>query len=72
VPGLADCLELRHPDLLGVFLSGAGSAVLAVTRKEVPEIAHQLQTRLKRQGVSSRVLTLTADNQGARLLPEAS
>jgi homoserine kinase len=72
VPGLADCLALRHPDLLGVFLSGAGSAVLAVTRTEVPEIAQQLQENLKRKGVPSRVLTLTADNQGARVLSEPS
>jgi homoserine kinase len=72
VPGLADCLALRHPELLGVFLSGAGSAVMAVTRKEVPEIAHQLQMRFRRQGVSSRVLTLTADNRGACVLPESS
>lgn len=70
VPGLADCLALQHPDLLGVFLSGAGSAALAVTRGEVPEISDQLQTLFEKQGVSSRALTLRADNQGARVMPE--
>ncbi|MGH7667156.1 MAG: homoserine kinase [Candidatus Dormibacteria bacterium] len=70
VPGLGECLTLNHPDLLGIFLSGAGSSVLAVTRREVPEIADQLLERFERHGVSSRALTLTADNQGAKGLLE--
>jgi homoserine kinase len=72
VPGLGECLALEHPDLLGVFLSGAGSSVLAVTRGEVPEVASQLQSRFQQHGVSSRALTLTADNQGAYAVPEPS
>jgi homoserine kinase len=70
VPGLAECLALEHPDLLGVFLSGAGSSVVGVTRGEVPEIADQLQRCFGRRGVSSRVLWLSANNRGARVLPE--
>jgi homoserine kinase len=66
VPGLGDCLDLEHPDLLGVFLSGSGSSVLAVTWGEVPEIADQLRRRFERHGVLSRTLTLTADNHGAK------
>jgi homoserine kinase len=72
IPGLADCLALQHPELLGVFLSGAGSAVVAVTRREVPEIAEQLQASLRRHGVSSRMLSLAADNRGARMVVEPS
>ncbi|MGA8206409.1 MAG: homoserine kinase [Candidatus Dormiibacterota bacterium] len=70
VPGLGECLALEHPDLVGVFLSGAGSSVLGVTRGEVPEIADKLQRCFRRRGVSSRVLSLGADNEGARALPD--
>lgn len=66
VPGLGDCLALEHPDLLGVFLSGAGSTVLAVTRRAAPEIADQLLERFRSQGTEARAMTLSADNQGAR------
>jgi len=72
VPGLGECLALEHPDLLGVFLSGAGSAVLAITRGDVPEIASLLQSCFRRQGLSSRALSLSADNDGARAQPERS
>ncbi|MGA7087452.1 MAG: homoserine kinase [Candidatus Dormiibacterota bacterium] len=72
VPGLGECLALEHPALLGVFLSGAGSAVIAITRGEVPEIANLLQSCFTRSGLSSRALTLSADNEGARAQPERS
>ncbi|HUY24502.1 MAG TPA: homoserine kinase [Candidatus Saccharimonadales bacterium] len=72
VPGLGECLALQHPELLGVFLSGAGSAVVAVTRGEVPEIGDLLQNCFMRSGLSSRALTLSADNEGARAQPEWS
>ncbi|MFZ0167916.1 MAG: homoserine kinase [Candidatus Dormiibacterota bacterium] len=72
VPGLGECLALEHPALLGVFLSGAGSAVIAITRGEVPEIANLLQSCFMRSGLSSRALTLSADNEGARAQPERS
>ncbi|MGB6770937.1 MAG: homoserine kinase [Candidatus Dormiibacterota bacterium] len=72
VPGLGECLALEHPDLLGVFLSGAGSAVIAITRGGVPEIANLLQSCFMRSGLSSRALTLSADNEGARAQPQRS
>jgi homoserine kinase len=72
VPGLGECLALEHPDLLGVFLSGAGSAVLAITRGEKPEIANLLQSCFRRHGLSSRALSLRADNEGAQSGPEQS
>jgi homoserine kinase len=30
VPGIAECLEYRHDGLLGIFLSGAGSSIMAI------------------------------------------
>lgn len=72
MPGLADCLALEQPDLLGVCLSGAGSSVLAVTRRPAPEIADQLLQCFRSKGVEARALALSADNLGAkgRLLEE--
>lgn len=66
MPGLEACLELQHPGLLGIFLSGAGSAVLAVTRTAGSEIAEELLARFRAQGVGARALRLTADNKGAK------
>ncbi len=34
VPGLKEALELRHPSLLGVCLSGAGPSVVALAQAE--------------------------------------
>jgi homoserine kinase len=66
LPGVAECLSLQHPDLLGVFLSGAGPAVLAVSRRSAPAIADLLLGRFRSMGVGSRALILKADNTGAR------
>ncbi|HVB14567.1 MAG TPA: homoserine kinase [Candidatus Dormibacteraeota bacterium] len=73
VPGIAECLSLQHPELLGVCLSGAGSSVLAVTKgAAAKEISDQLLERFHRHRVAARALHLTADNLGAkgRLSPE--
>jgi len=65
VPGLAECLEARHSDLLGVFLSGAGSSVVAVARKSTEEIAALLIDAFSSAGVSSVSRVLAPDNLGA-------
>ena len=66
IPGLRECLELRNPKLLGVCLSGSGSAVLAISRGE-PELAESLlQNAFSAAGVRARTLSLGADNFGAR------
>jgi homoserine kinase len=66
VPGVESCLEVRHPGLLGVFLSGAGSAVLAVVRHSSAEIAELLAAGFRRHGLSSETLFLRAENRGAK------
>jgi len=64
MPGLASCLQLDHPDLLGVFLSGAGSSVTAIARRSGPEIAHLLSERFDSAGVQSESRVLAAENRG--------
>lgn len=66
IPGAADCLALRHPDLLGVFLSGAGSSVMALARRSTGEIAEMLRRTFASAGVTASSMVLAADNLGAR------
>lgn len=66
VPGLEACFEFRHPDLLGVFLSGAGSSVLAIARGSAAEIGDHLAGEFTRRGLGARVFLLRPENRGAR------
>jgi homoserine kinase len=72
VPGLEGCFALRHPDLLGVFLSGAGASVLAIARSHGAEIGERLAGEFRRHGLGSRVLLQKAENRGARQFFESS
>lgn len=38
VPGLHDALQLSHPSLLGVFLSGSGPSIVALARRDWGQI----------------------------------
>ena len=42
VPGLKEALELRHPSLLGVCLSGAGPSVVALAQQNLEEVSELL------------------------------
>jgi len=68
VPGIADCLAFRHAGLAGVFLSGAGSAVMAIVRHSSREIGDALVGEFQRKGTAARSLELKADNSGAKVL----
>jgi homoserine kinase len=68
VPGIAECLAFRHPGLTGVFLSGAGSAVMAIARHSSREIGDALVGEFQRKGTAARALALRADNSGAKVL----
>ncbi len=67
VPGLAQCLEFRHPGLAGIFLSGAGSAVMAIAEHSASRISDSLIAEFRRHGVTARALMLKADNQGTQV-----
>lgn len=67
VPGIAECLAFRHAGLAGVFLSGAGSAVMAIARHSAAEIGAALVAEFGRKGTQARAISLKADNRGARI-----
>jgi homoserine kinase len=67
IPGIAQCLEYRHKGLAGIFLSGAGSAVMAIARHSAKEIGEALVAEFGRAGTAATVLLLKADNRGMQL-----
>jgi homoserine kinase len=58
VPALKRALEMRHPDVLGVCLSGAGPSVVAVVRRNADGVARALGRlyRAERARCTLRVL----------------
>lgn len=67
VPGLSDALALRHPNLLGVCLSGSGPTVAALCRGETAGVEAALRAVYSRQGLSCHVRTLAAHNGPLRV-----
>lgn len=65
VPGLEACFAFRHPGLLGIFLSGAGSSVLAIARGSAAEIGERLASEFTRHGIRAQVFALKPENRGA-------
>lgn len=68
IPGIADCLEYRHEGLAGIFLSGAGSSVMAVATGNTEQIADGLVEKFRSNGVAAQATHLKADNRGAFIL----
>jgi homoserine kinase len=68
IPGISDCLEFRQEGLAGVFISGAGSSVMAIATANAGEIGEALVERFGRNGVAARATYLKADNRGAQIL----
>lgn len=67
--GLSEVLKLndeteKHPGLLGVAISGAGSTMIAFATENCAAIAETMQARLAASGVESRALEVTVDNRG--------
>ena len=72
--GIADTLKLndetdKHPGLLGVAISGAGSTMIAFVLENGAAIADEMQARFTAAGVTSRALEVTVDNRGRQLNP---
>lgn len=55
VPVLRRVLDLRHPDVLGVCLSGAGPSVVAIARRNASGVARALQTLYAHQRIACTV-----------------
>jgi homoserine kinase len=66
MPGLAQALALRHPDLLGVCLSGAGPSILAFARANAGAAGELIRQTLAQQGVKAQPYVVAADNRGAK------
>jgi homoserine kinase len=76
VPGIARCLAYSCEGLLGIAISGSGSSVIAFAEKNESRIAKDLQKIFSEQGLDTRTLVTSADNQGAavtqKLVPQST
>jgi homoserine kinase len=63
IPGLSEVLELEHPDLLGVCLSGAGPSVAAFARRNFEQIEALLSGIFDRTGTAYTIRRLTAHQE---------
>jgi homoserine kinase len=68
-PGLGEVLKLNdetdaHPGLLGVAISGAGSALIAFATGNCEAIAETMNARMTDCGVKARVMEVQVDNRG--------
>ncbi len=71
-PGLGDVLKLndetrRHPGLLGVAISGAGSTMIAFATDHCAAIADEMTARLAAAGVAARAIEVTVDPRGRQI-----
>lgn len=66
VPGLSEVLSLKHPDLLGTCLSGAGPSILTFARGNGAAVGEIIRQTLAQSGVEAQSYVLTADNRGAK------
>jgi homoserine kinase len=62
VPGLSEALALKHPNLLGVCLSGSGPTVAALCTGDTSAVKDTLMGIYSRLGLACRVRTLAAHN----------
>jgi homoserine kinase len=58
VPGLSEALELQHPDLLGICLSGSGPSIVALAERNLWEIGKLLTDVYQRAGISCQMRVL--------------
>ena len=66
VPGLAEVLSIRHPDLLGICLSGAGPSILAFVRAGAANVGEHICRILAQHRIESQPYFPAADNRGAK------
>jgi homoserine kinase len=66
VPGLTEVLSTKHPDVLGICLSGAGPSILAFVRDNAPTVGELIRQTLVQRGVEAQPYVLAADNLGAK------
>lgn len=64
VPALGRALALKHPDVLGVCLAGAGPSVVVFARRNVAAIARLLGAIYEEDGLACTVRTLGVHEEG--------
>lgn len=72
VPGLTECLGVKHPDLLGVCMSGSGSAAMAFVRRNDIEIGQLLARPFTDRGAAPKVIALRPEPCGAQIESSAA
>jgi homoserine kinase len=65
VPVLRRALDLRHPDLIGVCLSGAGPSVVAIARRNVPAVRRALADAYRAEKIVCAIRVLDAHQPAA-------
>jgi homoserine kinase len=68
VPGLSEALALKHPNLLGVCLSGSGPTVAALCTGDSAGVEDALTGIYSRLGLACRVRRLAAHNGAPRFI----
>lgn len=63
VPGLERALALEHPDLLGVFLSGAGPSLVALAEQNFAAIEKLLENTFVSTGIPFRIRRLRVHHE---------
>ncbi len=66
IPGLAEVLDIKHADLLGICLSGAGPSVLCFVRANAEAVGDAVVKVFASKGVTAHAHVLAADNLGAK------
>jgi homoserine kinase len=64
VPGLRRLLRLRHPDVIGVCLSGAGPSVAVFASRNAGRVETMLREAYARERVRCTVRTVTVHREG--------
>jgi len=65
VPCLDELLEIRHPDVLGVFLSGSGPSLAAVATRNLGKVAELLADTFRAAGVNCQTRIVGVHPAGA-------
>jgi homoserine kinase len=63
VPGLAEALDLKHQDLLGICLSGSGPSIVAMAERSQYEIGDLLAAIYRRAGIDYQLRILEAHQE---------
>ncbi len=71
IPGMKEVMESAlSSGAKGVFLSGAGSGIVALTENKEKKIGESMQKSFLKKGVKSKIMTLEIDEGGLRIIKD--